>query len=189
MAATDTVQSKKRQSISILIFLLFISLILILVLSKDYTKIKKFIKQSGWVGIVISIALYGLLGATPIPSEPLTVLLTTIYGPFLAMLLASLGNLLSALMEYFIGARIRDIASFDHQREKLPFGLGKFPVDSPIFLIAARNLPGYGPKFVSIIAGMYRVPIFRYIWTTLFSNFLGAAIVAYGGFGLLNLKK
>ena len=32
--------------------------------------------------------LYGVLGASPIPSEPLTVLLSTVFGPFYATLAA-----------------------------------------------------------------------------------------------------
>ena len=43
----------------------------------------------------------------------------------------------------------------------MPFGLGKFPVDSPSFLIGARVIPGYGSKFVSLISGFYRVLLLR----------------------------
>lgn len=177
---------KTRPLIALIIGTVLV-IILIVVISRQMEDVREFIGQSGWIGVLASIALYGLLGASPVPSEPLTVLLSSLYGPMTATLVAGSGNLLAALMEYFIGERIGDVASFENRREKLPFGLGRFPVDSAVFLIAARMLPGYGPKFVSVISGVYRVPIWRYIWTAAIPTFLGAAIFAYGGFSIIHL--
>lgn len=177
--------SKTRPLIALILGTVLV-LVLVIVISREMEEVREFISQSGWIGVLVSIAVYGLLGASPIPSEPLTVLLSTLYGPLTATITAGIGNLLAALMEYYIGERIGNVASFEDRREKLPFGLGKFPVDSAVFLIAARMLPGYGPKFVSVISGVYRVPIWRYIWTAALPTFLGAAIFAYGGFGILH---
>ena len=132
-------------------------------------------------------SLFGLLGATPIPAEPFTILLSTIYGPFWAMVATAIGTLLSALVEYFISSRIGNTANFDVWRQKLPFGLGKFPVNSPAFLIGARVVPGYGSKFVSLVSGFYRVPLLRYTWTTFIATLLGAAVTSYGGYKLVDL--
>jgi uncharacterized membrane protein YdjX (TVP38/TMEM64 family) len=155
--------------------------------SSELAAIKKFIIDSGPYGVLVSTIVFGLLGATPIPSEPLTILLSTIFGPFWAMVATSIGNLLSALVEYFISSRIGNVANFDVWRHKLPFGLGKFPVDSPGFLIGARVVPGYGSKFVSLVSGFYRVPLLRYIWTTFIATLFGAALTAYGGYQLVSL--
>lgn len=155
--------------------------------SSELAQIKTFIINSGPYGVLISTLVLGLLGATPIPSEPFTILLSTIFGPFWAMVATSIGTLLSALVEYFISSHIGNAANFDAWRKKMPFGLGKFPVDSPAFLIGARVVPGYGSKFVSLVSGFYRVPLFRYIWTTFIATLLGAAITSYGGFKLVDL--
>jgi len=144
------------------------------------------VRRSGSWGILLSVGVYGLLGLTPIPSEPITLFLTTIYGPFWAMVACAFGNLFAAIIEYWIGRRIGCAANFEGWREKLPFRLGEFPVNSPVFLIAARNIPGYGSKFVSLIAGIYRVPLWRYSWTTFLSTLFGAALIAYGGFALID---
>lgn len=181
-------EGEKSQPIMVLIITVIVIIALLAVVSRDMEQVRRFIQNSGWVGLLVSVGLYGLLGASPIPSEPLTVLISTIFGPLNATLVAGTGNLLAALIEYFIGGKIGDVASFMKQREKLPFGLGKFPVDSPVFMIVARMMPGYGPKFVSIVCGVYRVPLWRYIWTAAIPTFVGAAIFAYGGFGLLHLK-
>ena len=164
-------------------------MILVVILSKDIGAVRSFIASSGWVGMLASVGLYGILGASPVPSEPLTLVLSASFGPFNAMLVAGFGNTLSAMIEYFIGTKIGDVADFEQRKEHLPFGLGRFPVSSPAFLIGARMLPGYGPKFVSVVAGMYKVKTWTYLWTSAVSTFLGAAIFAYGGFGLINLWK
>ncbi len=181
------IEGTKVRAWTILLALLLVLLAVTLFARREMIQVKEFISSSGWVGLLTMILIYAVLGATPIPSEPLTILASTIFGPFYATLAASFGNLLSALIEYFIGRQIGNVANFERRRETLPFGLGKFPVDSPVFLIGARNLPGYGAKFVSLVSGMYRVSMWRYCWTTFVATVPGAAVVAYGGLGLLHL--
>lgn len=184
-----TTETGKTRPVITLIITLLVALIIVVLVTQDLEHIRAFIGGSGWIGLAVSVLLYGVLGLSPIPSEPLTVLISSVYGPLQATLVAGLGNTLAALIEYFIGERLRDAASFDRQREKLPFGLGRLPVDSPVFLIAVRSLPGYGPKFISILSGVYRVPLWRYIWTATIPTFLGAAIFAYGGLGIIQLQQ
>ena len=173
----------------VLITVLVIILIVILILSRNMDGIREFLLTTGKFGLVICVGLYGLLGASPIPSEPLTVLLSALYGPFYITIVATLGNLLAALVEYYIGRKIGDASDFEKRRQKLPFSLGKIPADSVVFLIVARFLPGYGAKFISVLSGIYHVRLWRYIWTTVLSTLIGAAIVAYAGFSILNLFK
>lgn len=187
-AIKDEAQGKTRPVV-ILILVVLVIVILLLLVRRDLAQVRDFIRNSGWIGLLVAVGLYGVLGASPIPSEPLTILISGVFGPFNATLVAGCGNMLAALIEYFIGERIGNVASFQEQRAKLPFGLGRFPVDSPPFLIIARMLPGYGPKFVSVISGVYRVPIWRYLWTAAIPTFIGAAIFAYGGFGLIGSQK
>ena len=182
------VAKSKTRPITLLAASLLIIIVAVIVVSKEMDTVRAFILGSGWVGVVVSVLIYALLGISPIPSEPVTVLISTIYGPFQATLVAGVGNLLAAVVEYYIGIGIGDVASFEKQRARLPFGLGRFPVDSPIFLIAVRSLPGYGPKFISVLAGIYRVPMYRYLWTAAIPTLVGAAIFAYGGFGLISMQ-
>jgi uncharacterized membrane protein YdjX (TVP38/TMEM64 family) len=179
----------KKTTIAILVSILVLILILVFLLSKDMERVSAFIRSSGWIGVVVGILFYALLGASPVPSEPFTLLITTAVGPREAILVAGLGNTLSGLIEYFFGHKIGDVADFEQRKSRLPFGLGKAPVDSPLFLIVGRMLPGYGPKLVSLISGIYKVPVWRALWTNALTSFLGAVIFAYGGFGLLTLIK
>jgi uncharacterized membrane protein YdjX (TVP38/TMEM64 family) len=181
-----TSKNTRRQSIISLVITVVVILLLILLLTEEMSVVRDFIRRSGWIGLLISIGLYGLLGFTPIPSEPLTIMLSTIYGPLAATFVSGTGNLLAAMMEYTVGEHIGNAASFAQRKASLPLGLGKLPVHSPVFLLAARMLPGYGPKFVSLLGGMYRVPKLRYLLTAAIPTYLGSAIFAYGGFGLIN---
>jgi len=174
----NTKQNRTRLAAGLITILLVI-LIVVLILSRNMDVIREFLVRSGKIGLVISVALYGLLGASPVPSEPLTVLLSALYGPGYITIVATLGNLLSALVEYYIGRKIGDISDFEQRRQKLPFGLGKIPTDSVLFLIVARFLPGYGAKFISVFSGVYHVRLWRYIWTTVLSTFIGALVVAH----------
>jgi uncharacterized membrane protein YdjX (TVP38/TMEM64 family) len=177
--------TSKTGAWAILLAFLILLLAVTFVARQEMTQIREFIGSSGWAGRLATVLIYAVLGATPIPSEPLTILASTIFGPFYAALAASVGNVLSAMVEYYIGRQIGSVTSFDEKRAKLPFGLGKLPVDSPLFLIGARNLPGYGAKFVSLAAGIYRVPLRRYLWTTIVAIVPGSVLVAYGGMELL----
>jgi uncharacterized membrane protein YdjX (TVP38/TMEM64 family) len=158
-------------------------------ISKDMQAIQSFILQNKALGLIVAVVVYGVLGASLIPSEPLTVLIGAIFGPLIATLIATLGNVLAAYVEYFIGTRVGTAASFTKNRDKLPLGLGKLPVHSPAFLILGRMVPGAGPKLVSFLAGVYHVPLLRYLWTTIIPTALGAAIFAFGGFGIFQLIK
>ncbi|MFM8319444.1 MAG: hypothetical protein ACKOC5_00905, partial [Chloroflexota bacterium] len=98
-----------------------------------------------------------------------------------------LGTTGATLVEYYVGSSIGELAGFERWRARLPFRLGRLPVSSPLFLLAVRTFPGYGSKFVSLAAGMYRVPLFTYTWTALLSSLFGALLVVLGAYGLLQL--
>lgn len=182
-------KNRRNQSISILVFSVLIMILVGVFFTTDLAKIKSFISSAGAWGIVISILFYALMGMTLIPSEPFTLFIGALFGPLYATLISGVGNTLSALVEYYLGTHISSATNFVEKKDKLPFGLGKMKVESPLFLIGARMIPGYGSKVVSVLAGIYKVPILRYIWTTAIPIFLGSAIFAFGGFGIGRLTK
>jgi len=180
-------QKEKFQTILFILFTLLVVGGIATFLPGHMSFIEGYISSSGLWGLMVCILLYGLLGLTIIPSEPLTILTGAIFGPLAATIVAGLGNTLAAVIEYFLGGKIDKMTNFHEMKEKLPFGLGKLPLTSPTFQVLARMIPGYGPKVVSVLSGAYRVPMWTYIWTAAVPSFLGAAIFAYGGYSLLKL--
>ena len=155
----------------------------------NVAKMSDFLQKNENIGYFVCVIVYILLGVTLIPSEPVTLIVLAWKGPIIAVLLAVIGNTLAAFAELLIGGSIGDISNFEQKKEKLPFHLGKLPINSPIFLFLARMLPGFGAKFVSLASGVFHVPLFTYLWTTLAANFVGAIFVVFGGYGLISLIK
>jgi uncharacterized membrane protein YdjX (TVP38/TMEM64 family) len=162
---------------------------LLLAFNFDVSELDAILKKYAKFGILICLFAYVFLGITVIPSEPVSILVLAWKGPVVAILLATVGNTLAAIIEFYIGGGIGDLTDFEQKKGKLPFNLGKLPVNSPVFLLLARMLPGFGPKFVSVVSGVYQVPMGTYLWTTVVANLLGAATIVLGGTGLLALIR
>jgi uncharacterized membrane protein YdjX (TVP38/TMEM64 family) len=182
-------EPKKTSLTSILIIIGTLVLIFVAVnfFETEINRVKDFVQKAGPFAFLVSILIYGVLGASPVPSEPLTAVLSGLFSPWQAMLVATFGNSLAALVEYFLGGHLSNLTNFEEKRQKLPFKLGQFPVDSPVFLIFGRMIPGFGPKVISLMSGIYKVKIWRYLWTTVVTNLAGAALIAYGAAGIIQL--
>ncbi len=174
----ERLKSKLRNYIPIA---LFIIIVLIFARYFNISQILAFLEKNQRFGIAGFLLIYIILGVTPIPTEPVGLLFLAWKGPVPAILLATVGNTLAAIVEYYIGGSVGDFTNFEEKKEKLPFHLGQLPINSPAFLILGRMLPGFGPKFVSIACGIYKVPMFTYLWTALVAHFVGATILMLGG--------
>ncbi|MBN1122298.1 MAG: TVP38/TMEM64 family protein [Anaerolineae bacterium] len=192
MIETQTINNEQRKkdrlkTAGILLLSFGLSISLVIYIARHKTAVEDFIRRLGMAGPLVSIALYGVLGASPIPADPLTLINGAVFGPLWGGLIAWVGTTSAAVVEYFIGTRIGDAANFEKVRDNLPFGLGDLPADSVLFLLGGRMLTGAGSKAVSFISGIYRISLWRYIWTTAISTLFGAVLFALGGFGLLSI--
>ncbi len=182
------VQGKILKTLSTIIGILVFVLV-IYFLAKHTHYITNLVTRSGVLAPIVALVLYPVLAPTPITTEPITLIIAVSFGPFLAVVLATIGNMMSAVVEYYLGFRLGRATNFEKQKEKLPFGLGKMHVDTPAFLIFGRMIPGYGSKVISLLAGMNKVEMKLYLWTSVVTNVAGAVILAYGGYGLIKLIK
>jgi uncharacterized membrane protein YdjX (TVP38/TMEM64 family) len=168
----------------ILIMSVIASSLLAVYLAKNIDQVESFIADIGFVGPLVSITLHTLLGASPIPSETLTAINGIVFGPLLGALYSWIGYMLASYVEYFIGMKIGNISDFESDRDKMPFGLGRLPADSPWFLLLGRIVPFGGAKVVGVIGGVYRVSLWRFTWTAALATGAGALLFAYGGHAL-----
>ncbi len=187
LSKTEDRKSQRQKLMKTILIMVLFAAIIGVIAAFDLEKIKVLIQQAGVWGIGISILVYGALGLTFVPSEPITLLIGALFGPWVALLTATIGNTLAAIVEYFMGHRIGSITNLKEKKASLPFGLNKLDIGSPLFLIGVRMIPGYGPKIVGMFAGVFHIPLWRFIWTTVIPVFLGSAIFAFGGFGLSSL--
>ena len=163
------------------------SIIFVILIAKNVSVVEHYLRAIGIIGPLISILLYGILSVTPIPSDPLSVINGAIFGPVWGSLISWMGNNLAAAVEYTIGKGVNVVTDFDNQKQKLPLGLNKFKPDSLWFLIGVRFLPQFGGKITSFVAGIYHVPLIKYLWTAAIANLVGSILFALGGYGLLQL--
>jgi uncharacterized membrane protein YdjX (TVP38/TMEM64 family) len=180
---------KKIFNVLLVLVTFFVPIFLIIYFAKDIRSFEKIILSTGILAPLISVGIMGLLSATPIPTDPIVIINGAIFGPFIGIIVSWMGNNLAAVIEYFLGKGIGQISDFDKQKKKLPFGLGKFPANSPWFLICGRFIPQFGGKLVSIVAGLNHVKLSRYLWTAFLSNLFGSILLAYGGHALLFLNR
>lgn len=162
---------------------------LVFAAAKYFRNFEGIILKAGVAGPIVAILIFGILAATPITTDPLTAITGIIFGPILGILVSWMGNNLAAMVEYFLGTHLGKVTNFKKFKKKLPFGLSRFPIYSPSFLLFGRLVPGYGGKVVSIMAGMYHVPMKTYLWVTALTNFLGSVLLSFGGYNLIKLLK
>jgi uncharacterized membrane protein YdjX (TVP38/TMEM64 family) len=178
---------KKIQAWVILLLTITTSILIVIYLKRDFDNIHKLIIYLGPIAPLVSILLFGLLSITPIPSDPLALINGAVFGPSYGSLISLVGNNFAAIVEYYLGTNINTLTNFNKQKSKLPFGLDKLPADSFIFLFFGRFIPGFGGKLISLTAGLYHVPLKRFLWTTTIANIFGSILYAVGGNTILNL--
>jgi uncharacterized membrane protein YdjX (TVP38/TMEM64 family) len=179
---------KQRSRAWIIVVLSFgFAVAAVLYIARNQELVEDLIRRLGAFGPLASLVLYALLGLSPVPADPLSLIIGAVFGPLWGGMLAWTGMTLAALLEYYMGTRIASAAEFEQRKSELPWGLDELPVDSIWFLIGGRMLTGAGSKIVSFASGIYRVPIARYLWTTAVSMLIGAVLFSLGGFGLVNI--
>ncbi len=185
---TALMPGEKRPKILSLFFILLsfsAAIGLVIYIARHQAAVSSALQTLGILGPIFSVLLYGLLAFSPIPADPLTLINGAVYGPIRGSLIAWIGMVTAAGVEYLVGGWIGDAADFEKKRQDLPFGLGNLPADSILFLLGGRMLTSVGSKIVSYLSGIYRVSLWRYFWTTALSTLLGAALFALGGAGLI----
>lgn len=177
---------KENKALQIGLIAIILIIAVFVALNFDLDEAQAFIEQNKRQAIFIGIGVYFLMGFTFLPASPLTLFIAVLLGPGMAVLIASIGNTLAALLEYQIGSTAGDVFDFETKRAGLPFGLDKLPITSPYLLMAGRLLP-LGKRAFSIVCGAYHVPIGKYLWTSVLMYILESSFIAYGGAGLIRL--
>lgn len=169
-----------------LFIIFYLVIIVVISINFDLPHVQAYINQHQNLAVLISLFVIFLSGLAFIPTIPLTLFTSVLFGPLASTLITTLATSFAAMAHYQLGKHLGDVVGFNEKRARLPFKLGKLPIHSPLFLLLGRIIPG-GPTGLSFVCGAYNVPFFLYLWTTLLMCLLGSALIAYGGFGLFSL--
>lgn len=155
--------------------------LLAIVFYKNYSRdATTLIESFGLAGPLVCVAIFSILSVTPIPTDPLAVVVATLFHPFLAVTILWTGNTSAALLEYRFGKTLRNITAYEEKKHALPWGLARMPIGSVWVLTLGRMIPGYGSKVIAILAGVYGVNRWRFFWTTALINLGGALMYTVG---------
>jgi uncharacterized membrane protein YdjX (TVP38/TMEM64 family) len=175
----------KNNIFRLLLVVVIFVVAVVFALNYDLDTIKMFIEDHSSLALIIGFIAYILFGLTFIPTFPLTIFMAILINPLQAAMVAALGNTFSAVLGYEFGKTMGDVVNFEKRKSKLPLGLGKLPIKSPVFMLAARSIPA-GTRAYSFVCGAYEVPYPTYLWTTSLMFFFYSALIAFIGAKLIN---
>jgi uncharacterized membrane protein YdjX (TVP38/TMEM64 family) len=164
---------------------LFLVVFVLYITFQETSRITNFLLGAGVLTPILTVIVLTILGPTPIATDPIVMLMGVTYGFFWGAVIGTLGNFFAMLVEYYFGYKLAEIFEYDKEKEKLPKFIQKFTLDSWVFLIFGRMIPGYGSKIISLIAGAEKVKLRTYLWTSMVSAIFGAFILSYGGVEIL----
>ncbi len=164
---------RQRQWIerTLLAFALLVLLLLLAVLAYRLElrpeTVETFIRELGAWGVAGSIALMVLHSFVPFPAELIAFANGMVYGPFWGTVITWIGAMLGALVAFAL-ARIagrplveRFVESRHLEGLDRRIAAGSVPV-----LLLVRLLPLVSFNFVNYGAGLTRVPLWTFLWTT-----------------------
>jgi uncharacterized membrane protein YdjX (TVP38/TMEM64 family) len=152
------------------------------VLQGDTAEVRHQIDELGPVGPLLIIALTLIHTVVIYPAEIVNAAAGFAYGFFPALALVTVGWMLSALLCYWVGTRVA--------RPLLDrwFGLERFERFEKMIerggvtlLLALRLIPIVPFSLVGYAAGAARVPVWRFVWTTLVGYMPITALAVYFG--------
>ncbi|HUB99170.1 MAG TPA: VTT domain-containing protein [Solirubrobacterales bacterium] len=152
------------------------------VLQGDTAEVRHQIDELGAVGPLLIIALALLHTIVIYPAEIVNAAAGFAYGFFPALALVTVGWMASALLCYWVGTRVA--------RPLLDrwFGLERFERFERMIerggvtlLLALRLIPIVPFSLVGYAAGAARVPVWRFVWTTVVGYMPITAIAVYFG--------
>ena len=168
-----------------LLIVIIVGIAILVSINYSMADVQSYIKRYPSHTILISLGVYVSFGLTFLPSIPLTLFIAVLIGPLQAIIVATIGNTIAALLEYQVGKTLGDVFDFEKIKAKLPFGLAKLPIKSPYFLLAARTIPA-GTRGFSVVCGAYHVPLLSYTWTTFTMYLISSIVLVYGSVIVLN---
>lgn len=158
-------------------------------LQGDTTEVRRQIDKLGVGGPLLIVALALIHSVVIYPAEIVNAAAGFVYGFFPALAIVSVGWLASALLCYAVGHRVarplldRFFGVERFERFERMIERGGVPL-----LLALRLIPIVPFSLVCYAAGAARVPLWRFVWTTLVGYLPITALAVYFGTRLEGLE-
>ncbi len=148
----------------------------------DTDEVRHQIDRLGIAGPLLIIALTLIHSVIFFPAEIVNAAAGFAYGFFPAIAIVTVGWMCSALVCYAFGARVaRPLLDRVFGRERFERLEATIERGGPTLLLALRLIPIVPFSFASYAAGAARVPLWRFVWTTLVGYLPVTALAVYFG--------
>jgi uncharacterized membrane protein YdjX (TVP38/TMEM64 family) len=149
--------------------------------------LEAFRESYGAVAPLVTVPIHIVIAITPIPADFISIANGAIYGFAMGTALSWLGWWIGGLAEFGLGWRARKDFELDRSMDRMPGWLRRFPIDHPVFLIGARQIPWLGGHLTSFVPGAAGVSLRRYLWCSAIAIVPGSVVMAAIGAGLMKL--
>ena len=144
-------------------------------------------ERYGYAAPMVSVPIHIVLAVTPFPSDIVAITNGAFYGFKLGALLSWIAWWIAALLEFGLGRLARKDFRLESKVDQLPNWLQRFPVDHPVFLIGARQIPWIGGHVTTIVPGAAGVQLGRFLWCSAVAIVPGSIVMPAIGAGLIRL--
>ncbi len=128
--------------------------------------VEREIRSLGLSAYPLAIAIFAVVASAPFSvTDALAIMNGAIFGPVKGSIVNAVGLVIAALMGYGIQRHASQLLDLDSYLQRVPSWVKRFPVGSPLFLMAVRIIPGFGGTVATATAATFRVPIWRHVWT------------------------
>lgn len=158
-------------------------------LQGDTTEVRHQIDKLGVGGPLLIIALALIHSVVIYPAEIVNAAAGFVYGFFPALAIVSVGWMASALLCYAVGIRVaRPVLDRFFGVERFERFEGMIERGGVPLLLALRLIPIIPFSLVCYAAGAARVPLWRFVWTTMVGYLPITALAVYFGTRLEGLE-
>ncbi|MBV8116849.1 MAG: VTT domain-containing protein [Candidatus Eremiobacteraeota bacterium] len=129
-------------------------------------QVEHMLRSLGHGATLLAIVVFAIVASAPFSvTDALAIMNGAIFGPWLGSLINTAGLVGAAILGYTLNRHASKMLDLEMYLERLPAWVKRFPVGSPIFLIAVRIIPGFGGTIATATAATFRVPLWVHVWT------------------------
>lgn len=156
-----------------IIFAIVVS-ILVFVYRESFVNLKEY----GLIGIFLISVLGNATIILPVPVVLTAFIGGSIYNPILVSIITAFGATIGEMTGYLAGTSGREVISNDQKVQKIKFWMDKYGLWA-IFALAAIPNPLF--DVAGIIAGAYKIPVYKYVLVVFLGKLIKFALLAYMG--------
>ncbi|MCM2374373.1 TVP38/TMEM64 family protein [Aporhodopirellula aestuarii] len=138
---------------------------------------------------LVTIPVHIVVAITPFPSDFISIANGAVYGFYAGAALSWFAWWIAAILEFGLGYRARKDFDLELAIKNAPSWVRRVPVNHPVFLIGARQIPWLGGHLTAFVPGAAGVHLSRFVWCSAIAVIPGSIVMAAIGAGLVGLSQ